>query len=74
MEEYNDYDVNQYDDEMKNSDSYYKDENLLGPSDMEKLSFHPVQFRRVRRGIIEECCKRPCTISTLADYCPIRSE
>lgn len=29
----------------------------------------PVQFRRFRRGVIEECCRNTCTIQELKGYC-----
>lgn len=28
---------------------------------------------RRRRQIIDECCKNPCTVSELMDYCPVPS-
>lgn len=61
-------DNNQYDDDTLNPVNQY---NLL---DTEKMKTLPGQFRRVRRGIVEECCKKPCSLETLSLYCPYRSE
>lgn len=30
------------------------------------------QISRSKRGIIEECCRKPCTLSALVKYCPIK--
>lgn len=27
------------------------------------------QFQRVRRGIVEECCHKPCSDATILEYC-----
>lgn len=38
-----------------------------------KLNHHPKHFERLRRGISDECCKNPCNIRILSQYCQRRN-
>lgn len=56
-----------YDDELLRTNSRYKIEENFA-NDIPYL--FPSQGRRRRRGIIDECCKKPCRKLDLIAFCP----
>lgn len=54
------------DDEDQSGQRHYKFSNLFSN---EIPILFPTQFRRQRRGIIEECCRKSCSFKELLAYC-----
>ncbi|XP_044255143.1 LIRP-like [Tribolium madens] len=59
--EYDEYFPNESDDENQIDFPFLQKESVN--------SFLPIRFRRTRVGIVDECCRKPCTLKHLSLYC-----
>lgn len=50
--------------------SQYADEDSIFLNKIAGLSRMPNHFRRNRRGIVDECCRKSCSLTELSAYCP----
>uniref|UniRef100_A0A336MJK3 CSON000926 protein n=1 Tax=Culicoides sonorensis TaxID=179676 RepID=A0A336MJK3_CULSO len=67
-----DYDTFPYNEPMQqdwNQEVILPDYNSPFMRKIAAAAFTPTSFRRIRRGIHDECCRKPCSINELKSYC-----